>query len=137
MLRSIQSPKSYYVAGVAERRLYPQLVVPVEDPSVEKFVCRKEHEEQARAFVESCQTFVVVGFSGRDDDVLDLLQGMPSSSRLTVVSNGDAADILERICVGSATMKSNSVVAELHNSGFSNFVESSSFRSLVAPAIRN
>jgi hypothetical protein len=68
----------------------------VEDPLVKKSVCPKEHEEEARAFIESCQTFLAVGFSARDDDVLELLQGMPNSSRLIVVGNGDAAAIAGR-----------------------------------------
>jgi hypothetical protein len=134
VLRSMQTPRSYYIAGVTERRLYPQLVVPVEDPFVKKFVCPKEHEEEARAFIESCQTFLAVGFSARDDDVLDLLQAMPNSSRLIVVGNGDAAVIAERICCRNATMKSKCVVSELHDRGFAAFVEGPSFRSLVAPS---
>jgi hypothetical protein len=134
VLRSMQNPRSYYVAGVAERRLYPQLVVPMEDPLVKKFVCPKEHEDEARAFIESCQTFLAVGFSARDDDVLDLLQGMPNSSRLIVVGNGDAGVIAERICCSNAAVKSKCVVTELHNSGFAAFVEGPSFRSLVAPS---
>ncbi len=133
VLRTLQKPRSYYVAGISERRLYPQLVVPVEDPLVKQFVCPKEHEEEARAFIESCQTFLAVGFSARDDDVLDLLQGMPNSSRLIVVSNRDAAAIAERICRRNAAMKSKCVVTELHNSGFAAFVESQFFRRLVAP----
>jgi hypothetical protein len=93
---------------------------------VKKFVCPKEHEEEARAFIESCQTFLAVGFSARDDDVLELLQGMPNSSRLIVVGNGDAAAIAERICCGNAAMRSKSVVTELHSSGFAAFVDSRS-----------
>lgn len=133
VLRTMQVPRSYYIAGVGERRLYPQLVVPVEDPSVKKFVCPKEHEEEARAFISSCETYVAIGFSGRDDDVLDLLQGMPGSSRLIVVGNGDAADIAERICCANETMRAKGIVPELHNGGFAAFVESSAFRNLVAP----
>jgi SIR2-like domain len=133
VLRTMQTPRGYYIAGVAERRLYPQLVVPVEDPSVKKFVCPKEHEEEAKAFIGSCQTFVAIGFSGRDDDVLDLLQGMPRSSRLIVVGNGDAANIAERICGANAPIRAKCIVPELHDGGFAPFVESSSFRNLVAP----
>ena len=105
----------------------------MEDPLVKKSVCPKEHEEEARAFIESCLTFLAVGFSARDDDVLELLQGMPNSSRLIVVGNGDAAAIAERICCRNAAMKSKRVVTELHSSGFAAFVESPSFRSLVVP----
>ena len=133
VLPTMQTPRGYYIAGVAERRLYPQLVVPVEDPSVKKFVCPKEHEEDAKAFIASCETFVAIGFSGRDDDVLDLLQGMPSFSRLIVVGNGDASDIGERICERNQAMRAKCVVPEFHDGGFASFVESASFRALVAP----
>jgi hypothetical protein len=105
----------------------------VEDSSVKRFVCPKEHEEEAKAFIGSCQTYVAIGFSGRDDDVLDLLQGMPRSSRLIVVGNGDAANIAERICGTNATIRAKCVVPELHDGGFAAFVESPSFRNLVAP----
>lgn len=133
VLRTMQTPRGYYVAGVAERRLYPQLVVPVEDPSVKKFVCPKEHEEEARAFIGSCQTFLAIGFSGRDDDVLDLLQEMPSYSRFIVVGNGDASGIVRRICDRNPAIRAKSVVPEIHDGGFASFVESTSFRALVAP----
>src|SRR5260370_31413975 len=129
----MQKPRSYYGGGISERGRYPQLVVPVEDPLVKQFVCPKEHEEEARAFIESCQTFLAVGFSARDDDVLELLQGMPNSSRLIVVGNGDAAAIAERICCRHAAIKSKRVVTELHSSGFSAFVKAPSLRSWIVP----
>jgi hypothetical protein len=115
------------LAGVAERRLYPELVVPVEDPSP------KEHENQARGFVESCKTFLFIGFSGRDDDVLELLRRMPGSSRVIVVSNGDATEVFERIHARNPGVESKDVAVELHDEGFSHFIESAAFSKLVAP----
>ena len=133
VLRTMQLPMRFYIAGVAERRLYPELVVPVEDPRRKRFVCPKEHENQARGFVESCKTFLFIGFSGRDDDVLELLRRMPGSSRVIVVSNGDATEVFERIHARNPGVESKDVAVELHDEGFSHFIESAAFSKLVAP----
>ena len=63
---------------------YPALAVPLEGKDV--FVCPNEHVEFARRFLAGCTDFLVIGFSAKDDDVLDLLRGVPSVERLKVVS---------------------------------------------------
>jgi len=99
---------------------------------LKKFVCPSEHEKAARAFIGSCQTFLAIGFSGRDDDVLDLLQELPSYSRFIVVGNGDAFGIMERICCRNPAMRAKCIVTEVHGGGFAS-LENTSFRELVAP----
>jgi hypothetical protein len=131
-LRGSQAPRSYYLAGIPERRLYPQLVVPIDDPITKRFICPTEHEDRARKFVQDCTTFVVIGFSGRDDDVLDVLQGMPGGSRVVLVSKNDVGEVFERISANGA-LNSKNLQFELYNDGFAEFVGSTQFKKLVAP----
>jgi hypothetical protein len=50
---------------------YPALVVPVEGKY--GFVCPPEHLEQLTEFLRECRNILVIGCSGRDQDLLDLL----------------------------------------------------------------
>jgi hypothetical protein len=50
---------------------YPALVVPVEGKY--GFVCPQEHIEQLSEFLRECRNILVIGCSGRDQDLLDLL----------------------------------------------------------------
>ncbi len=51
--------------------LYPAISVPVKNES--KMSCRKEHLSALRAHLDLCQNFLIIGYSGIDVDVLDLL----------------------------------------------------------------
>jgi hypothetical protein len=51
---------------------YPALVVPVEGKY--GFVCPPDHVERLREFLRECQNILVIGCSGRDEDLLDLLR---------------------------------------------------------------
>lgn len=132
VLRATHHPKGFYLAGVSEHRLYPRMVVPVDDPKTKRFVCPQEHEERAKEFVDDCTTFLIIGFSGRDDDVVKLLQGMPSGSRVVLVSQGDVRKVFDRMRPGAQGLDSKGAVVELHNDGFASFVESGAFKELIA-----
>ena len=88
--------RDFYVPGGRARGyLYPQLVVPTDQPK--NFVCPREHIDQATMFIQDCQGFLVIGFSGRDEDVVGLLRNARNDARWVIVSCGDARSIFERL----------------------------------------
>ena len=133
VLRARYHPKGFYLAGVAERRLYPCMVVPVDNPKMKRFICPQEHEARAKEFVQGCTTFLMIGFSGRDNDVVELLEGMPPESRVILVGRGDVEAVFERMCLETHGLCRQKAAIELHNDGFASFIESVAFKRLVAP----
>jgi hypothetical protein len=120
----------YIPGGGPSGYLYPQLVVPTDRPK--SFVCPQEHADQARAFVQNCQHFLIVGFSGRDQDVLGLLQEVPAGSQLVIVSKGDAKEIETRIGAAISASPAKKLTIHSHDIGFSRFVASSTLDNLVS-----
>jgi hypothetical protein len=120
----------YIPGGGPPGYLYPQLVVPTDRPK--NFVCPEDQMDQARTFIQNCRRFLMIGFSGHDDDVVDLLQNVPSQSHLAIVSKGDARTIFYRISSRVPGLQSKEVVSSFHDDGFSKFVGSKTFDQFVA-----
>jgi hypothetical protein len=93
--------------------------VPTDSPK--SFVCPKEHVDQARAFIQNCQDFLLIGFSGRDEDVIGLLREVPSNSRLEIISKGDARTICRRVSSGIEKAEVKKVILFPHGISFSRF----------------
>jgi hypothetical protein len=111
---------AFYIPGEeSSDYLYPQVVVPTDSPK--SFVCPKEHVDQARAFIQNCQDFLLIGFSGRDKDVIGLLREVSSHSRLTIISKGDARTICSRVSSGIENVKAKEIILSPHDIGFSKF----------------
>ena len=55
-------------------RAYPVLTAPLAGKSSSEMVCPPSHLATAREFLAECSRFLVIGSSGLDDDLLDLLQ---------------------------------------------------------------
>lgn len=104
----------YIPGGGPPGYLYPQVVVPTDRPK--SFVCPESHVEQARTFIQNCQKFLLIGFSGRDDNVVDLFREMPSHTRFAIVGKGDARKIHTRIStrVGKSEVQEDTVLVSRH-----------------------
>lgn len=75
--------------------LYPALVVPVEGKY--HYLCPDDHVDAAREIISRSENFLIIGSSGLDDDLIDLLrQSGNTAFTLCVVSRSDATDVLER-----------------------------------------
>lgn len=109
--------------------LYPEIVLPVDRPK--EFVCPQCHTDQASAFVESCDKFLLIGFSAHDDDILGLLKAIPARSRLIIVSRGDAREIFLRMCSVDPSLTAKQVATSFYDDGFSAYVGSSQFEQLT------
>ncbi len=122
--------REFYVPGSATGGyLYPQVVVPADRPK--EFISPQTHVDKARTFLESCTDFLLIGFSGHDDDVLSLLQVIPPRSRLTIVSKGDARAIFSRIESSAPEFATKELAASFFDEGFSAYVDSDDFKKLT------
>ena len=57
-----------------ESHVYPVLTAPLAGKGITDMVCPSDHLETAREFLVDCRKFMIVGSSGVDEDLLDLLQ---------------------------------------------------------------
>lgn len=113
--------RDFYIPGGGPRGyLYPQLVVPTDQPK--NFVCPREHIDQAAMFVRDCQGFLVIGFSARDQDVVGLLQNVRNDADWLIVSCGDARSIFERL-VRSESVATSGPRPTFYDLGFAQFID--------------
>ncbi len=124
-----QSHTFYTPGGGPPGYLYPQIVVPTDRPK--EFVCPEDHVDWARTFLQGCRNFLLIGFSGRDNDVVDLLQAVPSHGHLAIVSKGDSRTIFRRISSRLRSLKAKKLALSFHDIGFSKFVGSKAFESFL------
>ena len=66
---------------ISGQRGYPILTAPLAGKGAAAMVCPDAHLAIARDFLKDCSRFLVIGCSGRDDDLLDLLKGSVRASR--------------------------------------------------------
>ena len=119
----------YIPGGGPPGFLYPQVVVPTDRPK--SVVCPRDHVDRARTFIQNCEHFLLIGFSGRDEDVVDLFQEIPSHSRFAIVSKGDARKIRTRMSSRVVNLKSKILTFSFHDIGFSKFVGHKAFEQFL------
>ena len=77
-----------------EDRQYPAVVVPVDGKY--GFICPRGHVTAVKSVLASCDNFLIIGMSGKDQDLLDLLQEcITTCTRLAVVGGEDASSVLQ------------------------------------------
>ncbi len=107
--------------------LYPQLVIPTDRPK--EFVCPQDQVDQAKTVLQACGKFLLIGFSGRDGDVVELLRSIPNGSCLEIVSDSkrEAREVFKRMSSRVPSLASMELELSFHGSGFSKFLESEAF----------
>ncbi len=76
---------------------YPAIAVPVEGKG--EFVCPKEHLQAVSTFLMSCTNFLVIGFSGSDQYVLDQLKLVSDVDTLMIINEDKkpAQEVFEKL----------------------------------------
>lgn len=105
---------------------YPQIVVPA--GKGKGFVCPEEHIDVAKQFIQNCKNFLIIGFSGRDEDIVSLLKTMPDKSHMAIVSKTDAKQIFRRMCLHQPNLKAKNLKLTFCKTGFSKFIETPAFK---------
>jgi len=105
--------------------MYPALAVPVDGK--DEFVCDPSHSDAAKNFLERCTDFLILGFSGLDTHVLNLLKGVSCVNSLTVVNEGNqgAIDTINRIVAVNPVFRQ--MPAHYPAAGFGNFIREGHF----------
>jgi hypothetical protein len=102
---------------------YPALVVPVEGKY--GFVCPPDHVEGLKEFLRECQNILVIGCSGKDEDLLDLLRdSMSGCGTFFLVSMGgtEVEAARERFLVGVPQLRQAWRNTARFADGFSDFI---------------
>ena len=103
---------------------YPALALPV--PGKGDFICPPSHVEVMRQFLGDCQSFLFVGFSGRDTDVLDCLKASLRAgvlySMAIVTAARDYQEVKERILAGVPQLQGALSIERGAADGFSDFL---------------
>lgn len=74
---------------------YPALVAPIDGKY--EYACPPSHIDRLRAVVKACENVLVIGSSGRDADLTDLLgEEIGTVLTLGIVATGDGNKVLER-----------------------------------------
>jgi hypothetical protein len=68
----LRSHEQHWLEHVGMNLCYPAISVPVEDKY--EFVCPPDQVDALRSFLCSCRNFLMIGISGRDKDLIDLLK---------------------------------------------------------------
>jgi hypothetical protein len=77
---------------LGETLLYPLLTAPLRGKT---FVCPEDHSEALRAFLADCHQFLVIGTSGLDEDLLEVLSECITGSAHHVTYVGRGPTIIE------------------------------------------
>jgi hypothetical protein len=103
---------------VARNFFYPALAVPLDKEK--QYISPPEHVECSRDFIRTCQAFLILGFSGLDADVLELLSVAEKPVRVKVVDKdrNAATEVLRRVAVRSPSFGQSPPV-DLRNASFS------------------
>jgi hypothetical protein len=102
---------------------YPAISVPVEGKY--EFVCPMQHIDALKDFLASCHNYLLIGISGRDMDLIDLLRAnIRKCATLGVVEDNprDAEEVAERFDV-RVSQFARADVRKFYTEGFSEFTK--------------
>jgi hypothetical protein len=116
--------------------LYPCITPPIAGDK--EFSCPPAHIEKAKAFLTLCRRFLVIGFSGLDAHVLELLrENQQQMATLMIVSGNrnDGLEVFNRLLKANIKIPSQSYQDPstcIFDGGFVQFMESDTCRSFFS-----
>jgi hypothetical protein len=128
--KPIEKVDNYLDRMEGRSEYYPALTVPVDNKY--EFNCPDEHIQALKSLLKECSSFLLIGVSGKDKDLLDLLKENVSSAHLVAVVGG--ANVQEtgyRFMEAVPAFNSNMTGTKWRhfNDGFSSFVHSKDLQS--------
>ena len=103
--------------------IYPSLTVPVEDK--DEYSCPKAHIETLKEFLSSCPHYLIIGVSGKDQDLLDLLkENVRTCGAVTIVGDEHVHDAWGRFHDAVRPFRDTRVLPMKCERGFSEFIAS-------------
>ncbi len=118
-------------------RLYPILTAPLAGKGLTDAVCPKNHIIAVRQFISECAKFLVIGTSGLDEDLLELLDmaiGPMRGVRIEIVDYdggaGNAQSRFEKGVEAFGKMHGTELMT-IYNEGFRKYLGSQQFQDFV------
>ncbi len=116
------------------QRLYPVLTAPLAGKKPGAMVCPTAHVQGAEAALAACDKLLVVGWSGRDGDVLDLLSRSELKPRVAHYVGLADVQAVEGTCRGAVAglkIPRQSDRLFVYNGGLRNYLSRPEFRQFV------
>ena len=110
--------------------LYPALTVPLDNKYA--YNCPIEHLAAAKNFLSDCMILVIIGVSGRDKDLLELLQNNLPNGHFTVILVGKGSTEEAKKNFLSGVPKLKKATWQVFDEGFSEFLEDGELERLVS-----
>ena len=100
--------------------IYPAITVPVAGKY--EYSCPASHVERLQEFLTVCDNFIIIGVSGQDDDLLDLLaENVKRCSHVAIVGLTKVGEVDARFADHVPAFAG--VSRETYKEGFSNFLK--------------
>ncbi len=113
----------YGVKSIGNSFVYPAITVPVDGKY--DINCPASHQEKAKEFLPSCHNYLIIGTSGNDQDLLDLLKSHVRSAHVMLVGREENRTAeTKRKFMDAVPQFQNSIETFFDSRGFSKFVES-------------
>lgn len=121
--KKVEMQEGYSDRGrkVWEDFYYPAMTIPVEGKS--GFSCPPEHVQALQEFLPTCQNVLIIGVSGKDDDLLALLkEHLPQCDTVSLVADTESAtrDVARRF--REVPQLAGAVKGGMYGEGISTFI---------------
>lgn len=120
---SIWNMRSYATKYAERTPLYPAITVPVDGKY--DINCPPSHERKAKEFLSDCHNYLIIGTSGKDQDLLNMLKTNAKGGNVLIVATSEESTnkIRENFMLAIPQFQSN-IGTFYHQRGFSEFVDS-------------
>ncbi len=117
--QEIEIDDSYNKRPQSAKKMYPAMTIPVDNKY--EFTCPLPHVEKLESFLKDCRNFLIIGVSGKDKDLIDLLKrNIPESSLVYLVGGKQVAESEQRFKENIPQFQK--VKWDKYDDGFSNFI---------------
>ncbi len=115
--QEIEIDDSYNKRPGFARKMYPAMTVPVDNKY--EFTCLPSQVEKLESFLKDCRNFLIIGVSGKDRDLLDLLHNnIPDSSSVMLIGGKQIEEAKRRFKDNIPQFRTGG----WFDDGFSNFI---------------
>ena len=113
--------RSHSIKHIDNIPVYPAITVPVDGKY--EINCPSAHELKAKEFISDCSNYLIIGTSGKDQDLLDLLKKNAKPGKVLVVGRGEnsTSETRNSIIKANPQFQKNTDVY-FHSNGFAQFI---------------
>lgn len=118
---------------IDDQHVYPTITAPLADKMVTELNCPSSHTEHLRQFAAECEKYLIIGTSGLDGDVLEILKTSVSEvESIEYVGLADTELTRSRFEEVIPQFRNPPRLPKLHTDGFQAYVGSESFQTFLS-----